>query len=220
MKSLPVYLLTLLVIPNFVWGEDIYLEGISIVGTKKNAYLSLEGTRIVVTEGEAVGSWQVKQIIRKAVLLTSENGSKQTTLALHARLATVEERETYLEEDTVPETFIVEENEPATFELQSVLPEIPQQAVVTDEEIPDGHHKVYTPFGDFVVKDSAVGENNKPLKLDSSLQAKETTIPSTEPLEIPADGEVPAGYHKIRTPFGEFLVEDEAKLAEDRAQLE
>lgn len=174
---MPIYLFILAVTPRYVWSEGLYLEGVSIVGAEKNAYLSLDGIKVVVSEGEIVGTWQVDQIIHKAVLLSSKNGI-QTTLALHARLATE------VDTNTAPEENIDEQPHLS----------IPQQPVIADEAIPPEHHKVHTPFGDFVVKDAE--------------SKKEAVISAMQPLEIPANGEIPDGYRKISTPFGEFLIED------------
>lgn len=214
MKSIPVYLLALLVIPYTVWGEDIYLEGISVVGAKKQAYLSLDGIRVVVSEGEAIGSWQVQQIIHKAVLLSTENG-KQTTLALHTRLIPMEEKGAHLEVSLpIPEEPVEVIVEPPP------VPEIPQPQEISDEEIPPGHRKVHTPFGDFIVKEAESNPNVKSLPVH--LVPPEKEAETTEPVETLPAGEVPTGYRKIRTPFGEFLVEDKTQPlpAADKAPLE
>lgn len=207
MKSVPVCLFTLVIVPCWVWSESIYLEGISVVGAEKNAFISWEGGKVRVSEGDAVGMWHVKQIAQESVLLTA-TGGQQTMLPLHARLESVEV--TVPEDGFSPESDEIPENA-AAVEIEAPPEPVPsktfQRHIISDEDIPPGHHKVHTPFGDFLVKDDPVTE-----KPNQSVVNSLPPPPTVKPLEIaPANGEIPPGYRKVKTPFGDFLLEEPKK---------
>lgn len=168
------------------WGdEESFLEGISVLGDKKIAYLSIDGNKISIHEreeitlsvGEAVQTWQVVRIEQGSVLLKSDKGLV-TELRLDSRLPSPETEAT----EYVQQPPIAQETE--------------TPPVNTDNEVPSGSRVVRTPFGDFIVKDDAPAP----------------TSPSIKPLDNQPtktdEAEVPPGHHIVRTPFGDFIVKD------------
>jgi hypothetical protein len=113
--------------------DDIYLEGISVLGDKKTAHIVVNGTQFMVKEQDYVGEWQVNQIEERAVMLRNEQGAV-STLALQSRLTPVE----------APP---VNAADAATESLADTA-EVP----VSGEDIPEGYQKVRTPFGDLLVR--------------------------------------------------------------------
>ncbi|OUD15061.1 hypothetical protein TPSD3_05040 [Thioflexithrix psekupsensis] len=113
--------------------DDIYLEGISVLGDKKTAHVVVNGTQFMVKEQDYVGEWQVNQIEERTVMLSNEEG-KISTLALQSRLTPVEE--------TPADTTGTPTEPPAN------TAEVP----ASGEDIPEGYQKVRTPFGDLLVR--------------------------------------------------------------------
>jgi len=162
-----------------IWAEEdeVYLEGVSILGNQKSAYLSMRGDKVTVREGDAVGAWQVTHIKENAISLITKQG-ESTELPLHSRLPTISEEEPAEEEPTP---------EPEEAETESDASQ-PEEAA----EIPQGHHKVRTPFGEFVVP------NEENTVTSAALPKKSET----------SETSAPTGYRKIQTPFGNFVVEE------------
>lgn len=183
--------LLLIVFSSNSWGEEeIYLEGISVLGDQKNAYISMKGGKISVSEGDSIGIWQVARIEERSVFLTTENG-EATELPLHSRLP-------------LPETETEEEPSPKP------QPETEQsEADETTLEIPPGYRKVHTPFGDFLVKEeqaTQITQTKPPAAAQKPVQAPE---------DLPTVETVPPGHRKVKTPFGEFLIEEESTTADN-----
>ena len=138
-----------------VLSADIYLEGISILGVKKTAFLSVDNEKVEVVEGDAVSEWVVEKINQRSIFLrgkTSE-GSKEKgelkELALHSRLG----------ENVVPSGESEQVAAPAApkesaIPQPSTVPQTFKPPRIDPKTVPPGHHIVSTPFGDVLVKDS------------------------------------------------------------------
>jgi hypothetical protein len=163
------------------WGEESsYLEGISILGEKKIAYISLpggkisvhEGEEITINEGPAKGTWQLVLIKQDSVLFRTQAGST-AELRLEHRLPLPTPNESPTANPNKP--LVAQE----VTSFDKVTPSITSQAVVGQdnnlntpapsppepaavaantpspiepEEIPSGHQLVKTPFGNFMIK--------------------------------------------------------------------
>ena len=186
MIKVNISLLMMLITVNTSWGEEeSYLEGISILGAKKIAYLSIMGNKIPILEGEtlpfgegeAVETWQVVRIERKSVVLLKMNDGLVEELRLDSRLPV-----------------------PATKEAEvDLLQPLPDEIVATSptnpkNEVLPGYRTVRTPFGSFTVRDDTY-----PLPLNQPSPTKPTI----------AETEVPPGHHVVQTPFGDFIVKDQ-----------
>jgi len=208
-KAITISLLTMLITVN-TWGdENSYLEGISILGNKKIAYLSIEGKKIAVSEGEeivvsedvALGKWWVVRIEQGSILLKTKVGITKE-LRLDNRLPEVEEKLVNplptpdMEQFSDSETLDTEMTEPPLIdEVETTEPPLideTRQPPLTDEtetskKDETDYRVVRTPFGTFTVK------NN---------------VPPPDKLPPIAEDEIPPGHHLVQTPFGYFIVKD------------
>ncbi len=179
-------LLAMLITPNSRAEEESFLEGISVLGDKKIAYLSIDGNKISIHEGEeitlsvdeAVETWRIVRIEQGSVLLKSENGLA-TELRLDSRLPT-------------PETEATEDQQQPFLVQEAETPPVKN----TNNEVPPGSRVVQTPFGHFIIKD------NTPSPTSPSIQ------PLDNPPTMTEEEEVQPGHHIVRTPFGDFIVKD------------
>lgn len=201
-KTSYLYLLAML-IASPAWGEEeMYLEGITVLGNHKSAYLSMGEGKATVREGDMIGPWQVTHIKQNSIFLVTNKG-ESTELLLHSRLPIPsEETETesgLSEEQLHPDSSegLPEEDSPKDQYLKSEAspPQGPEEPP-PQEKVPQGYRKVRTPFGEIIVPEETSPEtpNNHSVSPISS--------------ETQAISEVSPGYHKIKTPFGEFVVED------------
>jgi len=210
MKKLTIYSLMMLALPT-VWAEELYLEGITTLGAKKNAYLSMKGGKVTVREGESIGSWQVLRIERNRVVLSGQGVT--TELALHTRFdnthpsAITESASAYPIEVGDEEARLLEEIETVSENTQplnsSVALNYATTAASADNTIPAGYRKIRTPFGDVLVEEKAL--------------TAESSVVSAEPVRIEqpslpkiADEAVPAGQRRVRTPFGDVLIKEKS----------
>jgi hypothetical protein len=203
-KTMFVGLLAMLSIPNS-WAEDeMYLEGISVLGKDKSAYLSMKGGKIQVHVGERVGSWKVARIEERSVFLTTDKG-ESTELPLYSRLPVSNNQENENEESPeVGDKGVVDKKEEE------------RPPVSNAPEVPPGYRKVHTPFGDFVVKEEeatkiTLSKNPSPVQDKATSVDNSSASPAASP---PSDNspkkaeEIPPGYHKVQTPFGDFIMKD------------
>jgi hypothetical protein len=168
-----------------VYQDESYLEGISVIGREKTAYLSIKGSKIPVKEGEkftfsrdsGLGTWQVVRIKKDSVVLKAQGRDLEEELHLHTRLPLSERGE----KSHFQETTEANEN--------------------TDDENPTMYRLVRTPFGHFVVRDDAPMTQTSAPKTDKSSNSNTTVTQSHE--------EVPPGHRVVRTPFGNFIAKDE-----------
>jgi len=201
MKSKLTYALVLIMLSTtVVWAEGMYLEGITILGVKKSAYLAVDEGKVTVNEGDKVGKWRVMRIEERSVFLKTDK-NETIELPLHSWLKPESEK------DTVPKA----EDTPA-------LPETFERVIIPDDQVPDGYRKVRTPFGDVLVKDDDANRSESESQAkptgdapltnlsitprESSIVGKATNIP---------DDQVPLGYRKVRTPFGEYILKEKTE---------
>lgn len=129
-------------------ADDIYLEGVSVLGVKKTAHVVINNVKLMVKEQDYVGEWEVVKITDQLVTLRNEAG-ELSSLALHSRLSPVTEAPAA---EAVPATEKTDEE---------VFKEVTD---ITDETVPEGYRKVRTPFGELLVrKKEALGEAEPPL---------------------------------------------------------
>ncbi|MCP4696366.1 MAG: hypothetical protein GY862_05915 [Gammaproteobacteria bacterium] len=143
------------------YSADIFLEGISILGAKKNAFVSIDGEKASVAKGDSVGDeWVVDRIERRAIFLRSAKGEIKE-LPLHGRLG--ETAAPAQPSPPGPPMFPTENpfakalQQSRAAAKQPADPNKPrpkfQPRRIPDDEVPPGHRKVSTPFGDVLVKD-------------------------------------------------------------------
>ena len=196
MKIIVTYCTFLLTLSVNAWAEELYLQGVSVIGERKTAYIAkiteqMEEVRITVVEGDSLGQWLVARITPKFVILESEQGEEKQ-LHLHSALPV---EENLSQEDTA--------NSP-----QFTRPVIP------DQDIPPGYKKIQTPFGDFLVR-----KKEEPSATIVEPTATNSMSGMSEPMngghfasveKKLDDGESPSspskGYRKVKTPFGEFIL--------------
>lgn len=225
-----------LLVTATVWAEaGMYLEGITILGAKKSAYLVVDGGKVTVNEGEKVGKWQVVRIEERSVFLKTDKG-ETTELPLHSWLKPEADKNTAPKAEAAP-----------------VGPETFERVLIPDDQIPPGYRRVRTPFGDVLVKDDGTGDgqakasdsqakpadnpgkaadtpvkpNDSPAKPSdnpakpSNSQAEEaplTNLPAAprdpsaaiKAINVP-DDQVPPGYRKVQTPFGEYMLKEKTE---------
>lgn len=182
--------------PLSTWAEDdIYLDSISMLGSQKSAYLSTkDGSKTEVREGDKVGIWMVVKIEEQSIFLTMESG-KTIELTPHSRLPIADDQDPKLVVDQAPpltdpelpsDTQALEEKSPpVTEKVAEEPPPAETPAPAKAEEIPPGHRKVHTPFGDFIVKEEETVKQNEdnsqivppPAKKEFAPLAKEEPIP-------------------------------------------
>lgn len=149
------------------WAQNIYLEGVSVLGDKKIAYLTIDDEKVAINEGEEIATWKVARIERRAIFLVSPDG-KETELQLNTNLKVAEEK--------AAETIV----------------NVPNVPVIKDEDVPEGYRKIKTPFGDYVIlKDYSAPQ---PTEAPAEIPA----IPATEAVESAPDTTV------VKTPFGDI----------------
>ena len=178
LKAITFILLTMLITVE-VWSEENnYLEGISILGNKKVAYLSIAGHKIAVKEGEEIvvsedvvtGRWQVVRIEQGLIRLKTKIGIT-TELRLDTRLPVQKIDELKNKIPSADETPVTDTNET-----------VPSPKILPDRKL------VQTPFGSFTIK-------------------KNMSLAPSKPVKPPIiEDKIPAGHRLVRTPFGYFIV--------------
>lgn len=183
--------------------EEMYLEGISVVGKEKSAYLSLTGEKFQVHEGETVGDWKVAKIEQHSIFFTTEQG-KTTELRLYNRLPLSKKSATgegatepgvienspdvKIDED---ETAATTNDQTSSIEREQVEKTKTTSPSESTETVPPGYRKVHTPFGDFVVK---AGEADKINATTSSAEDKtiSPSLPNSETIPHSASAKAPS----------------------------
>jgi len=151
-------------------ADELFLEGISILGKQRSALLSLNGKQVSVQPGEEVGEWQVVKIEARAIFLKSTKDPQATELelALHSRLGETPPAVAVENPPAVPAAEVPVPTSAASPPGTPRDPMPPEQAapitqtapifqprMIKDEDIPPGHRRVRTPFGDVLVKEPA-----------------------------------------------------------------
>jgi len=130
--------------PMALAKDTLVLEGVSIIGQFKTAFLSINGTKVSLNKGDYAGSWRIEEVEPRLLKLRSDKGESRE-LALHSRLS------------EVPATVITPPKAKSKASDKKDNKNTPQPfkpRQIDDKDIPAGHHKVRTPFGDVIVKDN------------------------------------------------------------------
>jgi hypothetical protein len=168
-------LMMLLLASTPAWATDIYLEGVSILGKNKTAHLTVNGSKLSVSEGGTVEQWTVMEIAPRMISLRDAEGRIQE-LELHSQLTDAPPE---VEPQVVVPAVTTALGAPPAMNpddnpfLQAIKARAEQQAKenptppsdvtppqpvyepkrIADEEVPPGHRRVRTPFGDVLVKE-------------------------------------------------------------------
>ncbi len=125
-------------------AAEIFLEGVTILGPKRTAHLSVDGKKDNYHEGDKVGDWMVERIEPRMVHMKTPDGAT-VTMDLQTRLSEVPPKPT--EPLTPPPSGAAVPPPPG--EQKPVF----QPKRIEDKDVPPGHRRVRTPFGDVLVKD-------------------------------------------------------------------
>jgi hypothetical protein len=152
-----------------VAGADIYLEGISMLGAKKKAFLSVDGEKLSVEAGESIDEdWQIERIEQRSIWLRGKGENAELReLSLHSSLG-----------EGAKEPMVVTTPANNPFSSPSKIPPNQEQPVfqprrIDPKDVPAGHHVMSTPFGDVLVKDQPVASELSP----SSVQLAPNPVP-------------------------------------------
>ncbi|MEK8017558.1 MAG: hypothetical protein VSS75_011870 [Candidatus Parabeggiatoa sp.] len=150
-----VSLLLLLMLPLSVLGNELYLEGLSVIGKQKTAHVVLDNQSLSVIEGDSVKACVVTRIATRSVFLRCPESEKLLELPLQARVSL---------EAPSPKSEIADRIAKAVAEGQTVIaPPQPEKIeegvyravpyVIEDEDIPPGYYRKQTLFGDYLIKE-------------------------------------------------------------------
>jgi len=115
-------------------ADELFLEGVSILGSKKTASVVHNDQSLSLRQGDKVGDWTLERIEQRSIYLKDKAGKLQV-LELHSSMSS---GATEAATDTgKPEKY------------NSFKPR-----VIKDEDVPEGHRKIKTPFGDVLIKDT------------------------------------------------------------------
>ena len=190
-------------------AEEVYLEGISVLGNIKKAYVVMDEGQMSVEKGDELGQWVIDEIQQRAIVLSNARGETQI-LELYSKLSIAPDAEP-VEQNTT------EDNTEALEILQKMPDGNPfaSQPQIADADIPAGKRKVSTPFGDFLVDDVEPDAEQTQLlqqadeKMDATFeQAVESANSSEANIEM-TDTEhdktnALSEHPVIRTPFGDL----------------
>jgi hypothetical protein len=142
--------LSLLICLSLVLSGNLYaaakkakisLTGVMILGTHKTAMIQYNGQSLNVKIDDPLGQWQIKTISAREVILYSPKTKKTKVLTLLLPAANELAKIQANKKITTPKP--VSNNE----DKKSFKPR-----VINDKDIPEGHRRVRTPFGDVLVK--------------------------------------------------------------------
>lgn len=189
-------------------NQQIYLEGISVLGEHKRAHITINAAKMSVQEGDELGEWTVYEIHQRSIVLQNELGEEKI-LELHSRI-----------DVTLPS--VTEQQATPADELLQRFPDANPFAGrprIDDADVPAGKRKVVTPFGDFLVD---IVDNNA--ERDRLVQQAEQNVLSAFANANGADGTDGTNNEQddsktnteqeieqseiqvIRTPFGDLPV--------------
>jgi hypothetical protein len=220
-KAITISLLIMLITVN-TWGdENSYLEGISILGNKKVAYLSIEGKKIAVSEGEeivvsedvALGKWWVVRIEQGSILLKTKVGITKE-LRLDNRLPEVEEK--LVSPLPTPDTEQFSDSE--ILDTEMTEPPLIDEVETTEPPLIDEVETMELPLIEETETPPSTDNTEISTKDSASHQVVRTPFgtftvknnvpPTPDKLPPIAEDEIPPGHHLVQTPFGYFIVKD------------
>ena len=217
------------------WGEDSnYLEGISILGEKRIAYLALPGGKISVTEGDEItinegkakGTWQVVLIKQDSVLFKTHQGStaelrlehrsplpaaseSATTKLSNDELAAINSEKSIaaneLATTTNPEELIIDIA--ADNELATIAN--PEELIIDNEEMNINEEEVNIDeeIPPVTLREPLIDENEPNTQALSLPSEPAATVANTSPEQQPVkQEELPPDRQVVTTPFGSFTI--------------
>ncbi|MDM8545188.1 hypothetical protein QUF61_01705 [Candidatus Venteria ishoeyi] len=133
-------------------ADTIALQGVSTIGEKKYAFISFQGKTFKRREGGTIGEWQIKKIAPRTVQIKSQNKPDMPLqeLTLQSRMTEHTSKPVAKTKPAVPMPFGAK---PAAKTSSATAPKF-KPRTIADEDVPAGHHRVRTPFGDVLVKDA------------------------------------------------------------------
>jgi hypothetical protein len=149
-------------------AEDMSLEGIVILGQQKSAVVLNNGKQVTVKAGDALGEWTVDAIEARQIFLRNVKGERKE-LKLKTHLTTGNPSDKPADGMGMQGMPAAPVNNPfaaaaaanaAAAKGATPAPATGQPAgqgfqpkVIEDKDVPAGHRRVRTPFGDVLVKD-------------------------------------------------------------------
>lgn len=162
-------------------ADEMSLEGIVLLGAQKSAVVQNNGKQVTVKEGDTLGEWTVNAIEARQVFLRNAKGERKE-LKLKTNLSTAASSPPTAAPDNKPAEGmgmtgmgmagmnpVPPANNPfaaaaaaqaAAAKKETAAPSTGQPTgqgfqpkVIEDKDIPAGHRRVRTPFGDVLVKD-------------------------------------------------------------------
>ncbi|WP_353569947.1 hypothetical protein [Candidatus Albibeggiatoa sp. nov. BB20] len=200
-----------------VQAEEVYLEGISFLGSAKKAYVVMDEMQMPVEEGDELGQWVIGEIQQRAIVLHNQAGEEQI-LELYSKLEVAPAITEDIENGIVEYPFAqAVEDDTQTLEILQKMPEgnpFAAKPQIVDADIPAGKRRVSTPFGDFLVDD--VEPEPEQTQLLQQADEKISTVfeQAVESEEINADiedniinnNDETNDHPVIHTPFGDLPV--------------
>jgi len=119
----------------------ISLTGVMILGEYKMAMIDYNGQNLNLKTDDPLGQWQIKTISAREVILYSPKTKKTKVLTLLLPAANELAKIQAKKKASAPKP-VANNNNKKSFKPR----------VIDDEDIPDGHRRVRTPFGDVLVK--------------------------------------------------------------------
>ena len=135
--SVPLFMCTVLCLSLYaqmIHADELFLEGVSILGNKKSASVVHNDQSLSLRQGDKVGDWVLERIEQRSIYLKDKAGKLQV-LELHSSVSSGNTN--VASDDSKPEKH------------NSFKPR-----VIKDEDVPEGHRKIKTPFGDVLIKDT------------------------------------------------------------------
>lgn len=132
-----------------VSAEEIYLEGISILGSKKTAHILYNGESLTLKPGDEVGEWVLDSLGDRSIFLRpadakAGDAAKLTELSLHDRLEKASAAANPFQAAL--------QNAPAASKEPPPIDKFKPRRI-PDDQVPEGHRRIRTPFGDVLVKE-------------------------------------------------------------------
>ncbi|MCV6636743.1 hypothetical protein [Candidatus Albibeggiatoa sp. nov. NOAA] len=196
-----------------VQAEEVYLEGISFLGSAKKAYVVMDDVQMSVEQGDELGQWIIKDIQQRAMLLVNRAGEEQL-LELYSKLDVASTYEGAVADDPFAQTV---DTEVQPSEILQKMPDgnpFAAKSHIADDEIPEGKRKVSTPFGDFLVDDVAPEPEQTQLLQQSDEKVEAAFEQAIESNESSAhiegntfnNNDETNDHPVIHTPFGDLPV--------------
>ena len=130
-------------------AAEMRLDGINILGSSKSAYISVDGQRSRFREGDSMNGWTLERVMPRSVELRTPSGELRTLTLRGVGDDTAPGEGQPAAKKKVAEKKPKAEPKPAKPAGSEYSPR-----VIDDRDVPPGHRKVRTPFGDMLVDES------------------------------------------------------------------